>query len=199
LVKISFPLLLILSIAFSSGINFPHSITPNIVPSSAFLTTQPIRLLSWMMHWNVPSVITLGVYFYYDEYRYKVGRVKYGYAVIDNSYFEELSGAVIQGDTLWGSVTPDWYFTATAEPTTESKLIATPNPTFGYATLQIPEAVDYGVIQLFSADGRCVRTHDFQNLKLVSLDLTALPTGNYFVILRSEGMIWQAHLAKNSE
>lgn len=148
---------------------------------------------------SVPDALDCIYGHFFEEYRPKLGQIHHSIELIDDIYAIHLTGAIVQGDTIWGSITPDWYFTETSEPNPNRRLVVSPNPSSGFATVQIPEAVENGVIQLFNADGRCVRTQDFQNLKSVSLDLSALPTGIYFLTLRSEDRIWQARLTKNTE
>lgn len=139
------------------------------------------------------------VYYYYEEYRPKIGRVNYGYSILDNSFNEVITGAVIQGDTIWGSITPDWSFTETAEPVAYSKLVVSPNPSSGFASVQIPEGVESALIHVYSTDGMSVQTVDYQSSESLYLDLSSLPNGMYWVILRSDDRVWHERLVKTAK
>ncbi len=142
-----------------------------------------------------------GVHFYYEEFRPKLGRVGYSVSMLDDQYSQWLRGAVIQGDTFWGSVTPDWYFTETSEPKAlAASLKIYPNPATDLATLDIGRPLGSAIVQIFRPDNQLVRSLEINQADSnVQVDLSGLSTGIYFVVLRSENAIWQARLLKSAE
>lgn len=136
---------------------------------------------------------------YFEEFRPKLGRVKMRLAVIDNTLYEDLTGSIVQGDTIWGNISPDWIFTATKnlhESKNELKLY--PNPAMDFISLEIPESSDNPLaVQVFDAAGRLLRTTDVAGQKdKIQVDLSGLPAGFFMIIVRSESEIWRGKLHK---
>lgn len=136
---------------------------------------------------------------YFEEFRPSLGRVEIFKAVIDNTYQEQLTGAIIQGDTIWGSISPDWIFTAVKNLNVEKNgLKIFPNPVVDFAWLEIPAAAEKPhLIQVFGADGRLLKTVEavVQNEK-ARIGLSGLPDGFLLVVVHGENNIWRGKLHK---
>jgi len=141
-----------------------------------------------------------GIYFYYEEFRPHLGQVEYCRSEIDYIFCEWLTGAVIQGDTLYGSVKPDWFFTQTKEPKTISQpLKIYPNPAADLAIIEVGTPIGSATIQILGPEGKLIRTIQIETQdNTVKLDLADLPTGVYFVLLQSETEIRRGKLLISS-
>ena len=128
---------------------------------------------------------------YLEEFRPGLGRTGYYVAIIDNTNSEWLTGAVIQGDTVWGNVTPDWFFTQTNEPKTISQpLKIYPNPTDDLAIIEVENPIVSGTVQILSPENKLIRTIKINTQdNAVKLDLSGFPAGVYFVVLQSEDKV----------
>jgi hypothetical protein len=137
---------------------------------------------------------------YLEEFRPGLGRTGYYVAIIDNTDSEWLTGAVLQGDTVWGSVTPDWFFTQTKEPKTISQpLKIYPNPAADFAIIEVENPIGSATIQILGPESRLIRTLKIERQdNTVKLDLAGLPTGVYFVLLQSETEIRRGKLLISS-
>ena len=136
---------------------------------------------------------------YFEEFRPKLGRVSFSASVIDNTYYESLRGAIIQGDTVWGAISPDWAFTAVKNLNVEkTDLKIFPNPVVDFAWIEIPAAAEKPhLIQVFGADGRLLKTVEtvVQNEK-AQIDLSGLPDGFLLIVVHGENNIWRGKLHK---
>lgn len=136
---------------------------------------------------------------FFEEFRPKLGRVRLAASVLDNSIFEQLTGAYVMGDTLWGVLSPDWAFTsAHSARELAGDLICYPNPATENTWVRVPDTQESAyTIRIFSATGHMVRTMDCSGQdETLKVDLSNLPTGAYFLTAQSHKGIWRCGLYK---
>jgi len=138
--------------------------------------------------------------FYEIEYRKGLGHVLLHSSFTDNWQFWALLGAVVQGDTVWGKISPDWLFTSTKTPGgADFSLRVAPNPAQDEAFVQIPETLENEqvVAQIFSAEGRLLRQQEAQpEGNALRLDLTGISPQTCWVTLRAQAGVWHGRVVK---
>lgn len=136
---------------------------------------------------------------FFEEFRPKLGRVRLAASVLDNGIFEQLTGAYVMGDTLWGVLSPDWAFTSTHSTRDDAgDLICYPNPATENIWVRVPDTQESAcIIRIFSAAGHLVRTMECSGQdETLKVDLSNLPTGAYFLTAQSQKGIWRCGLHK---
>jgi hypothetical protein len=138
------------------------------------------------------------VYAYHREYLPKLGLVYREESYIDLYEYLKLLGAVSDGDTIWGSITPDWAFTSTQAPASEvHALQIAPNPANNWAKVDLPPMPQGGRLQIVNALGSTVRTVELphsSNAQSFSLELEGLPNGMYTLAISTARGIWAGRL-----
>lgn len=133
---------------------------------------------------------------YYEEYRVGLGRVELETNVLDIRTHDRLVGAVIQGDTVWGHISPDMFFTATQSPQTAQPLLITPNPADDF--IQFSTGNQEGDIQVSISDGngKVLIRQQMNTANTAGLDISHLPRGMYFVQLVLDRRTWAGRFLK---
>lgn len=138
---------------------------------------------------------------FYDEYRKGVGRVAFHVNVIDDQRDWNLLGAVVQGDTVWGKISPDWLFTSTQTPGEDDRLLrVTPNPAQDEAFVQLPETFRQGplMVQILSSEGQLLRQWAAQpEGNVLQIDLTDIPPQICTVMLRASEGVWHGRVIRS--
>ncbi|MBL7781469.1 MAG: T9SS type A sorting domain-containing protein [Saprospiraceae bacterium] len=134
--------------------------------------------------------------YFYEEYREGLGRVDWGLSVIDNQLSDQLLGAVIQGDTVWGAISPDWFFTSTHTPATPQPLLVMPNPAEDFIYLNMANPEGEVAVKITDVSGKtCVQ----QTLKLAPgsrLDISVLPPGVFLIQVIGTRQMWGGKFQK---
>jgi hypothetical protein len=120
---------------------------------------------------------------FYDEYRKGIGQVEWEYSVIDINAGGSLKGAYIQGDTVWGELSPDWAFSGNTEPEVAETMHIWPNPARGLAYVTWGEAWSGrpARLRLFDAQGRLAAERSIPALHTdyFPVDLAGISPGIY--------------------
>ncbi len=129
---------------------------------------------------------------YHEIYRLGLGRTSYWISYLDNFLWEELRGAVTQGDTT-GVIDPDWVFTAERTPPFQpAALRAYPNPVTDRLHVHT-ETPLRGLVRITLSDalGRTVRQFETRALAGdFDLDIAGLPAGAYFLYVGWDDGQW---------
>lgn len=129
---------------------------------------------------------------YYEEYRLHLGRVEYVWSLGDVRKYEWLLGAVIQGDTVWGEISPDWFFTPTYTPQGVKPLRIVPNPANDFIQfLELPEEIV--LVRISNSNGVLLSEREISSGRL---DVSNLPNGLYFVHLIYKNQAWTGRFQK---
>ncbi len=136
---------------------------------------------------------------YFEQFRPGLGQTEYYRSIIDNSEYKRLAGAIVQGDTVWGSITPDWDFTATSSPVREiGSLDLSPNPAFDYVNLHFPGLKEgEALLQIFNTENMLCHSQERFGLNgRTIVDLSGFPSGIYLILLNTGARIWREWLVK---
>ncbi|HAD10940.1 MAG TPA: hypothetical protein DCF33_00730 [Saprospirales bacterium] len=125
-------------------------------------------------------------YEYHEVFKSGIGRTFYSYSLIDYFYTERMYGAVIQGDTVYGHISPDWVFTQTNSPSINTTLQPEPNPTTNTTFFPLPEGWKDGEILVHHLSGSLVNRQKVEQSDRISLDLSDLPNGIYLIKYQSK-------------
>jgi hypothetical protein len=150
-------------------------------------------------HWlySVEGGITCNLgYHYYEVFRAGIGRTTYAYSLIDYFFHERMNGAVIQGDTVFGKISPDWAFTQTEAPFTSEKLLVAPNPAVEEITIQVPPGKLNGILIMYHSSGHVVNRWKVTQTETINITVNDLPSGLYLIEYRSEKGILTARVLK---
>ncbi len=134
---------------------------------------------------------------YYEEYRVGLGRVEYIWDLGDFREYDRLLGAVIQGDTVWGEISPDWFFTSTHAPERTKPLLVLPNPADDFIQFTAELPFD-GVVRIRISDlnGKLLADREMNWNASEKLDIAQLPQGTYFVQLIHKNQVWAGKFQK---
>lgn len=133
---------------------------------------------------------------YFEDYRSGLGRVELDIRVINNSFHETLTGALIQGDTVWGTLTSDAFFTATHAPASTFPLAVVPNPAQDFVRIQAANLEGEIWVRIHDISGKTYVSRN-QNLSISQeLDISALPSGLYLVQLTDNHRTWVGKFQK---
>lgn len=138
---------------------------------------------------------------YYEEFRPLLGKVGLTVSVVDNFYSEWLTGAIIQGDTVWGSISPDWLFTSVEETNKDkTPLKLYPNPAQDFVLVECSECANNPyTVEIFGAENKLFHAVETTGQAATQrIDLTGLPTGFYFIIVRWKGGTGQGKMVKTN-
>jgi len=139
----------------------------------------------WLYHIE-GGIICNPVYHYYEVFRPGIGRTLYSYSLIDYFYTERMIGAVMQGDTVYGQISPDWVFTQTNFPSINATLQPEPNPTTSTTSFPLPEGWKDGEILVHHLTRSVVNRQKVEQSDRISLDLGDLPNGIYLIKYQSK-------------
>ncbi|HLP94310.1 MAG TPA: T9SS type A sorting domain-containing protein [Saprospiraceae bacterium] len=123
---------------------------------------------------------------YYEVFRKQLGRTNFSYSYIDNSGGETLTGAIIQGDTIFGTIKPDWVYTQTNAPSNNVTLQPQPNPTTNTTSIPLPEGWNDGEVWVYHLSGSLERRQKVDRTDRINLDLSDLPDGLYLIKYQSK-------------
>ncbi|MBN8679796.1 MAG: T9SS type A sorting domain-containing protein [Chitinophagales bacterium] len=123
---------------------------------------------------------------YCEVFRKQLGRTNYQYNFIDNSGGETLTGAVIQGDTIFGTIKPDWVFTQTNSPSIKATLQPEPNPTTNTISISLPEGWNDGELLVYRLSGNLEKRQKVERTDRINLDLSDLPGGLYLIMYQGK-------------
>lgn len=62
-----------------------------------------------------------------------------------------------------------------------------PNPIGDFAYVSFDEGLYSGILELFDIDGQLLETREFENRKIIDIDLTDFVAGSYVAVLRVDG------------
>lgn len=133
---------------------------------------------------------------YYEEYRVGLGRVQYIWDLGDVREYDRLLGAVIQGDTVWGQISPDWFFTATQSPQNVQPLTITPNPAGDFIQFSAFEMEGDIQVALTDLSGKVMIKADMNAMNNPQMDISRLSPGIYFVQLLHKNRVWTGKFQK---
>lgn len=129
---------------------------------------------------------------YYEEYRLHLGRVDYEWNLGDVREYEWLVGAVIQGDTVWGEISPDWFFTPVHSPQNIKSLQIAPNPATDFVQiLEMPEETMR--VRISDSNGRLLSDLETSTGRI---DVSNFSDGIYFIQLIFENHIQSGRFQK---
>ena len=135
--------------------------------------------------------------YFYEEFRAGLGRVLRNLAYIsDRSIYEELTGAVIQGDTVWGQISPDLIFTATQSPQNGGPLTITPNPAGDFIQFSALEMEGDVRVTVSDLSGKMMLNTKLNANNMPQLNISRLSPGIYFVQLLHENRVWTGKFQK---
>ncbi|MCC7464854.1 MAG: T9SS type A sorting domain-containing protein [Saprospiraceae bacterium] len=162
---------------------------PNPVGIVEIDTCSVYRVPDDPSHWlyGIEGGITCNLgYHYYEVFRPGIGRTTYAYSLIDYFFNERMNGAVIQGDTVYGKINPDWAFTQTNTPYASNKLSVVPNPAAEQITVHLPDGQWEGSLNMYHASGQLVNQWRTTQTETISIPVNDLPPGIYLLEYRSE-------------
>lgn len=140
---------------------------------------------NWLYHIEGGIICNPG-YHYYEVFRPGIGRTLYSYSLIDYFYTERMIGAVMQGDTVYGQISPDWVFTQTQVFSLRDVLRPTPNPTNNTTSLPLPEGWTDGELLVYHLSGSLKKRQKVERTDRIQLDLSDLPNGLYLIKYQSK-------------
>jgi len=133
---------------------------------------------------------------YYEEYRIGLGRVGFIERYIDGYNHEQLLGAVIQGDTVWGAISPDWFFTSTHAPTQPQPLLVMPNPAEDFIYLNMANPEGEFVVKITDLSGKTFVQQTLNIAPGTRLDISVLPSGAFLVQVIDTQQMWAGKFQK---
>ncbi|HOY04077.1 MAG TPA: T9SS type A sorting domain-containing protein [Saprospiraceae bacterium] len=133
---------------------------------------------------------------HYEEYRTGLGRVELIEGFIDGYNHDRLLGAVIQSDTVWGQISPDWFFTATQSPQNVQPLVITPNPAGDFIQFSTVEMEGQVQVTVSDLSGKVMLNTKLNANNSPQLNVSRLSPGIYFVQLLHENRVWTGKFQK---
>ena len=132
---------------------------------------------------------------YRETFRPGLGQTALDIEQIDYFFSKRLLGAVVGGDTIWGTVSPDWIFTETNTPAGVSNQIKVfPNPAVSQLEIVFETALNEPAFyQILTPDSRLVG----QGRTTGVINLSGIPTGVCMLMLQTEQGIFQSRFVKN--
>lgn len=123
---------------------------------------------------------------YYEVFQNGIGRTNYNYSLIDLYHHERMIGAVIQGDTVYGHISPDWVFTHNNSPSINATLQPEPNPATNTTIIPLPEGWNDGEVMMYQLSGSLEKRQKVERTDRINLDLSDLPNGIYLIKYQSK-------------
>ena len=133
---------------------------------------------------------------YFEDFRVGLGRVASLENQIDYYRKDWLVGALVQGDTVWGNLSPDWLFTSTHSPEVVSPLSILPNPATDFIHFSDLPVAGNVWVRIVDLSGRIVQESDITLTPATRLDISTLPPALYFIQLTGKEQTWLGKFQK---